>query len=127
MAGTTWTPSAARRRKITIQSESSSTTTLGFMGAGGTWNAVATEWAAVKVRQQTTLVQVGASQQPVIVATYIVNIRYVPSITILRGMRVVEADGGATYLIQQVQDVDERHRELNLFCSQVPAPTQQTQ
>lgn len=123
---TNWTPSGARRRKVTIQKQSASPLTgMGFLAAA--WTNVLSTWASVTVRQQTSLVSVGASQEPVIVGTYILNVRYVPSVPILRGMRVVESDGGAVYLIQQVQDVDERHRELNLFCSQVPAPTQQEQ
>lgn len=120
---TTWTPTGARRRKITIQQQSTTKTALGFLSS--TWTDVLTTWAAVSVRPVTTLASVGTSQQPIIRNSYVVNIRYVPSITILPGMRITESDGGAVYLIQSTVDPEERHRELVLFCSQVPAPAAQ--
>lgn len=125
-APTTWTSAGARRRKVTIQQQATTKTAMGFPG-NGAWSDVLVTWASVTPIIKPVLVQVHASQEPVILKTYKANIRYVASITVLPGMRLVETDGGATYLIQQVEDVEERHRELNLFCSQVPAPAAQEQ
>ncbi len=121
----TWTPTGARRRKITIQQQSSTKTAMGFLTS--TWADVLTTWAAVTPHAVTSMATAGASQQPMIANTYAVNIRYAPSVTIKPGMRVVESDGGATYLIQSITDPEERHRELVLMCSQVPAPAAQEQ
>ncbi|MGZ6361771.1 MAG: phage head closure protein [Ktedonobacterales bacterium] len=119
MANTTWTPSGERRRRVTIQQQNSATRTgMGFLT--NAWTDVLTTWAKVTPRQLTALVTVGASQEPIIKNTYAINIRYAPSITILPGMRVT--DGSSYYLIQSVTDVQERRRELNLMCSQIPAP-----
>lgn len=122
----TWTAPGARRRQITIQQQATTgKTTMGFLS--NTWSDVLTTWAAVTVRPVTGLASVGPSQQPVVRNLYILNIRYVPGIAILPGMRVVESDGGAVYLIQSTADVQERHRELNLMCSQIPAPAAEEQ
>jgi hypothetical protein len=125
-APTQWTGPGARRRHVTIQSQATTKTAMGFPG-NGAWSDVLDTWASVVPVIKPVLMQVHASQEPIIMKTYRANIRYVASVTILPGMRLVEYDGGATYLIQQVEDVEERHRELNLFCSQVPAPAQQEQ
>lgn len=131
-SATKWTPPGERRRRITIQQEAaSSTTALGFLSGGTSWAPVLTTWAKVTARMVTAPVgAVGASEQPILRALSLVNIRYAPGVAILPGMRVVESDpasNGATYLIQNVQDVEERHRELILFCSQVPATTAENQ
>lgn len=125
MASTTsWTPAGERRRRVTIQQQNSaSKTAMGFLT--GAWTDVLTTWAKVTPRTVTTLAQVGASQEPIIKNTYAINIRYAPSISILPGMHVV--DGSSVYLIQSVVDVQELHRELNLMCSQIPAPAAQEQ
>ena len=118
-----WTPLGARRRKVTIQTQSAgSRTGMGFLP--GTWSTVLTTWAKVTVRQLFSYATV-SGQEPIGKAVFILNIRYPPSIRILIGMRV--SDGAASYLIQNVQDVDELHREINLFCSEIPAPAAQEQ
>lgn len=122
--GTKWTPVGDRRRKVVIQQQSTGTRTgMGFLP--GTWSTVLTTWAKVTVRAMSTFASPGAVQEPITKAVYILNIRYAPSTPILNGMRVT--DGTAYYLIQNVQDVDERHRELNLYCSQIPAPMAENQ
>lgn len=129
MPGTKWTPPGERRRKITIQQQATATkTTAGFLK--NAWTDVLTTWAAVKVKHLYQFAKAGASEQPIPHAAYILNIRFPPSTAILPGMRVVETDPtaqGATYLIQSVADVDQMHRELDLFCSQIPAPAAQEQ
>lgn len=126
MATTQWTHPGERRRHVTIQQQSmGSTTHLGFLsGSGGALTTVLTTWAKVTVKQVPTLATV-QGDQPLTRALYILNIRYAPSTPILPGMHVT--DGAITYVIQNVVDVDERHRELNLFCALVPtaaAPNQ---
>lgn len=125
MATQTWTPAGERRRRVTIQQQSTaSKTAMGFLT--NTWTDVLTTWAKVTARPVTTLATVGASQEPITRNTYTLNIRYAPSIAILPGMRVVDGSG-VYYLIQSIVDVQERHRELNLMCSQIPAPAAQEQ
>lgn len=124
---TSWTPPGARRRHITIQQQdTSSKTAMGFLKP--TWTDVLTTWASVRPKTMVTFAAVGkvAGDQPMVRNLYEVNIRYVPSVTILPGMRVVEPDG-AVYLIQSVADVEQRHRELSLACSQIPAPAAEEQ
>lgn len=125
MSGTQWTPVGARRRHVTIaQQSTSSKTTLGFLAGAAGITTVLTTWAKVTVKQVTLLAAV-QDDQPLTKALYILNIRYPPSIAILPGMHVT--DGATTYIIQNVVDVEERHRELNLFCAFVPtaaAPNQ---
>lgn len=112
------------RRPVTIQQQSTaSKTTMGFLT--NAWTDVLSTWAAVTVRTMTSLVTVGTSQEPVTKNTYILTIRYAPSTPILAGMRV--KDGSNYFLIQSVGDKDERHRELTLFCSQIPAPSAEEQ
>lgn len=129
MPATSWTDPGARRRQITIQQQSTtSKTALGFLT--NTWTDVLTTWAAVTPKQMVTFAataQVGVSAQPIVRNLYLVNIRYVPSTPILPGMRVIESDGGAVYLIQVVVDVEQRHREWNLTCAEIPAPAAQAQ
>lgn len=119
-----WTPAGARRRHITIQQQSTATkTAMGFLK--NSWADVLSTSAKVTVRPVTNAAAVGPSQEPITRNSYILNIRYAPSITILPGMRV--KDDTAYYLIQSVADVEERHRELNLFCTQIPAPAAEEQ
>ena len=131
MAGATpgqqkWTPPGARRRHITIQQQQTATGTrtgLGFLP--GTWSTVLTTWAKVTVRQVYSFAAAGPTQEPIAKALYLLNIRYVPRVAILAGMRI--QDGANYYLVQNVVDVDELHRELTLFCSQIPASTAEEQ
>lgn len=128
---TQWTSPGARRRKVILQQEiaagTGAKTALGFL-AGGTanWTTVQTVWACITPKQVMSLPAVGASDQPRVWTQYLINIRYIPGVAILPGMRVVEQDpavtvNGATYVITSVVDVDERHRELTLYCWQAPA------
>lgn len=131
MPGTKWTPPGERRRQIIIQQESTAKNTGGFLS--GTWTNVATTWASIVPRvSKSAIAIVDASNQPIVRMYYEVNIRYIPGLTILPGMRIVEqassvSGAGATYVIQAVMDVEERHRELSLFCTQVPATAAETQ
>lgn len=135
MPAVSWTPPGARRRRITIQQQSATTrTSMGFLS--NAWTDVVTTSAKVEGKMVTRFVKVGVDSQPVPYAMYLINIRFQPGTTILRGMRVVDPATSGTgnadavqhyYLIQDVIDVEERHRELNLFCSQIPAPTAEEQ
>lgn len=119
-----WTQPGERRRKVTIQQQSaSSKTAMGFLS--NSWSTVLTTWAKVTTRQMSTFAASGATLEPLAKAVYLLNIRYPPSTQITAGMRV--QDGSATYQIQNVVDVNELHRELTLFCSQIPAPTAEEQ
>lgn len=132
-----WTQPGERRRKIVIQQENvtgagtRTTSGYGFL-AGGTanWSTVLTTWAKVTPRPMSSYAASGPADEPMVRAVYVLNIRYVPNVAILPGMRVVEQDPAstsATYLIQNVVDRDEMHREYDLFCSQIPAPAAETQ
>lgn len=135
MAKTTWIAPGERRRQITIQQEPTATkTALGFLASGGgTWTDVVTTWAKIdQYVSKKGAATVGASNEPMIAMYYEVNIRYVPGVSILPGMRVVEqsstvSGSGATYRIQAVVDVEQRHRELHLSCTQIPATAAETQ
>jgi head-tail adaptor len=120
---TTWTAPGERRRKVTIQRQSTGTRTgMGFLP--GAWADVLTTWAKVTVKNMTAFAAV-IGGEPVSKNLFLLNIRFPPGIDILSGMRV--ADGTDFYRIQNVTDVDERHRELILTCSQIPDPAAETQ
>lgn len=109
------------RRKLTVQERSATVDSYGFAttDAGGAWRDVLTTWGAVTVRQQTVVLAVLAGQvMPT--SAYVITLRYPPSVSIVSGMRVV--DGGRAYTIENVVDVDERHRTLTLYCVEAPAP-----
>jgi SPP1 family predicted phage head-tail adaptor len=80
---------------------------------------VLTTWAAVEPRKTNPLLAALAGQTMPRMR-FEVTLRYPPSISIVAGMRI--ADGGRYYLIQNVSDMEERHRELRLECEDVPAP-----
>lgn len=118
-----WTQPGHRRRKITIAEQTTGTRTgMGFLP--GVWVDVLDTWALVTPRPLFTNAAT-QGEEPIVRAVYLLNIRYNPSVAILPGMRVT--DGSAYYLIQNVVDVDERHREWNLYCSQIPAPAAENQ
>lgn len=108
------------RRKLTIQQRPASQDAYGFNSVDASaWTTVLTTWGQVKVRQGSAYMAALAGQiTPV--ATYLITLRYPPSISILAGMRVV--DGSNIYVVQNVVDVDERHRTLTLYATMVPAP-----
>lgn len=105
------------RRKLTIQQRPSGQDVYGFENGG--WSVVLTTWGHVAQRQVSTFMQ-SLAGQTVPTNQYVITLRYPPSIAIKAGMQVV--DGAAVYLIQNVVDVDERHRTLTLYATMVPAP-----
>jgi SPP1 family predicted phage head-tail adaptor len=106
----------ALRRKLTIQS--ASTTPDGLGGVTSTWTDVLTTWGSVTAKSASPFLQLLAGQRMAIQA-YDIVIRYPPSLAIEPGMRVV--DGSRAYIIGNVTDTDERHRVMHLSCSQAPA------
>ena len=106
------------RRKLTIQSRAA--TSNGALGVTGAWSDVLTTWGSVTAKQTTALLALIAGQQ-MPRTVYDVIIRYPPTLaaSILPGMRIV--DGPRAYLINNVNDTDERHRILHLACVQEPA------
>lgn len=108
------------RRKLTIQQRPASQDAYGFNSVDASaWTTVLTTWGHIQVRQGSAMMAAQAGQiMPV--ETFIITLRYPPSIAILAGMRVL--DGSNTYVVQNVVDVDERHRTLTLYATMVPAP-----
>lgn len=100
------------RHRITLQELVK--TDDGYGGIVETWQDVATVWAAIEPLKGTERYQ---AQQVQSELTHKVTIRYragiKPQMRILYGNRVFD--------IEAVIDVDERHRWLELLCSEVVA------
>jgi len=100
------------RHRITLQEIIK--TDDGYGGIVETWKDIATVWAAIEPLKGTERYQ---AQQVQSELTHKVTIRYragiKPQMRILYGNRVFD--------IEAVIDVDERHRWLELLCSEVVA------
>ena len=105
----------ALRRKLTILSSTPTATAGGYTESGA---VVLTTWGGVTVKPGNQLIAAIAGQM-MAQSQYVITLRYTPSVAIKPGMRV--QDGGRTFRIHQVADIDERHRTLQLFCVEEPA------
>jgi len=98
----------AMRHRITLQSPSAE---LDATGQPASWNDVATVWAAVEPLRGR---EYFAAQQVNAETTTRIRIRYRAGVTsAMRGRY-----GSRTYDIVSVIDVDERHVELQLMCTE---------
>lgn len=100
------------RHRITIQQSTETKDQYKRPTTG--WSDYATVWAAVEpLRGREFLL----AQNTNIELTVRVRIRYLHGVT--PGMRVLY--GGRIFDIQSVIDVEERHREMHLMCTEVNA------
>lgn len=108
-------PSGALRNAIQIQAQS--TTQDGFGGEIASWNTVLNCFAAIETMRTREQFQEGFVSQVV----HVISIRWPgPTVPILANMRVVvdPVPGGQSsmYLIQAVENVQQRNRVVRMTC-----------
>jgi SPP1 family predicted phage head-tail adaptor len=99
------------RHAITIQAPSSTRDTAGQLGA--TWSTVLTTRAAIESTASLTFKFSFQNSTLAANATDCITIRY-PAVTVAPGMQVIFGD--QVYTIQDVDDVQRRHKVLILAC-----------
>jgi len=104
-------PAGLLIHQITIQAPSSTRDSYGQLG--NTWSTILTTLAAIQGTSSLTFKFSFQNSTLASNATDCITIRY-PSFNITPGMQVVFGD--QSYLIQDVDDVNRRHRVLVLAC-----------
>jgi head-tail adaptor len=118
-------PSGALRNAIQVQSQS--TTQDGFGGEIATWSTVLNCFAAIETMRTGEQFQEGFVSRVV----HLITIRWPgPSIPILASMRVVvdPVPGGQSsmYLVQSVENVQQRNRVVRMTCLEINSATVRT-
>ncbi|GAB6171997.1 hypothetical protein JCM15765_14750 [Paradesulfitobacterium aromaticivorans] len=103
----------AQNKRITLQQKTK--TPDGQGGNTEAWSDLVTVWASIKTpKSQANWNREQAAEQSRQNTEYEFNIRYRNGVT--DELRVKY--GTRIFTIQSVIDVDERHREINLYCSE---------
>jgi SPP1 family predicted phage head-tail adaptor len=109
-------PAGSKRNQISIQSQSATQDTTG--GEVDSWNTVLTVMAAIATVSSKEMYQTGQTAQFTAQVTHMVTIDWPgASIPISGGMQVLF--GARTFVVQTVENVQERNRVLNLMCLEI--------
>ncbi len=101
-------PAGSLRHAIQIQAEAPGEQDAAGQPLDSSWTTILATRAAIRALRATEQFQNGAFTAQ---ATHLVSIRYQP-VTISPGMRILY--GSRVYQIQSVNDVNERHRRIDM-------------
>jgi SPP1 family predicted phage head-tail adaptor len=109
-------PTGAKRNQVSVQSQAPTQDEFG--GETANWNTVLTVMAAIATVSSKEMYQTGQTAQFTAQVTHMVTIDWPgASVPIAGGMQVVF--GTRTFVVQTVENVQERNRVLNLMCLEI--------